>query len=185
MGEAGAGEPMSYISEEDRALLKDLSEEKLIEVMMFNNRNIWRVDGLYFLGIEKKFSTDASAEIDAGVWNLMGGLEARNLKKIFHVEDSSVETAMHLLHYTSWALDQQEKVITVKDGKGILKIMNCRTQLTRLKKGLSEFPCKQVRHNYLTNFAKEINPRIQCNCICCPPDEHSGDVWCEWHFVLE
>lgn len=174
---------MSYISEADRSLLKSLSEEKLIEVMMCNNRNIWRVDGLYFLGIEDRFGTDAAAEIDAGVWNVMGKLEARTLKKIFDTPDT-VDTVMELLHYTSWALDQQEKVITVENGTGILKILNCKTQLTRLKKGLPEFPCKQVRHNYLKNFAKEINPHIHCKCIVCPPDEHSGDVWCEWHFVL-
>lgn len=176
---------MSYISEEDRALLKSLPEEKLIEVMMFNNRNIWRVDGLYFLGIENKFGTEAAAEIDTGVWNVMGTLEARILKKIFDVEDATVDTVMELLRYTSWALDQQEKIITVEDGTGILKILNCRTQLTRLKRGLSEFPCKQVRHSYLKTFAEEVIPHIQCTCIVCPPDEHSGDVWCEWHFVPE
>lgn len=174
---------MSYISDEDRALLKSLPEEKLIEVMMFNNRNIWRVDGLYFLGIEKQFGTDAAAQIDAGVWNIMGTLEARTLKKLFDRKDSTVHTVMELLRYTSWALDQQEKVITAEDNRGILKILNCKTQLTRLKKGLPEFPCKKVRYNYLKNFAKEIHPQIQCTCVCCPPDEHSGDVWCEWHFV--
>ncbi|KYK38246.1 MAG: hypothetical protein AYK18_17615 [Theionarchaea archaeon DG-70] len=176
---------MSYISEEDRALLKALPEGKFIEVMMFNNRNIWRVDGLYFLGIEDKFGTDAAAEIDAGVWNIMGRLEARTLKKILNLTEFTVDTVMEALHYTSWALDQHEKVITVKNGTGILKILNCRTQLTRLKKGLPEFPCKQVRHNYLANFAKEINPDIVCHCITCPPGRHSGDVWCEWHFVQE
>ena len=176
---------MTYISKEDELLLKSLPEEKLIEVMMFNNRNIWRVDGLYFLGIENQFGTDAAAAIDAGVWNTMGKLEARNLKKILTLKESTVPTVMEALRYTSWALDQHEKVITVENGKGILKILNCRTQLTRLKKGLPEFPCKQVRHNYLANFAKEINPEIQCICVCCPPDQHSGDVWCEWHFVQE
>ncbi len=176
---------MSCISKEDRALLKALPEEKLIEVMMFNNRNIWRVDGLYFLGIEKQFGTDAATEIDAGVWNIMGSLEARALKEIFTAKDFTVRTVMELLQYTSWSLDQQEKVMTVENDTGILKILNCRTQTTRLNRGLSEFPCKQVRYNYLRSFAEEINPRILCTCICCPPDEHFGDVWCEWHFVLK
>ncbi len=176
---------MSYISEEDRALLESLPEKKLIEVMMFNNRNIWRVDGLYFLGIEERFGTDAAAEIDAGVWNSMGKLEARNLKKILNLTEFTVDTVMDALKYTSWALDQHEKVITVENGAGILKILNCKTQLTRLKRGLPEFPCKQVRYNYLKNFAEEINPRIHCTCVRCPPDEHTGDVWCEWYFVQE
>ncbi len=174
---------MEYISKKDYQMLKVLSKDKLIQIMMFNNRNIWRVDGLYFLGIEDAFGTDAAAAIDAGVWNIMGTLEAKTLKKILDLKDTTIDTVMKALQYTSWALDQQEKVITVENGEGILKILNCRTQLTRLKKGLSEFPCKQVRYSYLTNFAKEISPAIQCTCVCCPPDEHAGDVWCEWHFV--
>lgn len=175
---------MAYMSEKDYQMLKALPKDKLIQIMMFNNRNIWRVDGLYFLGIEDACGTDVATTIDAGVWNTMGTLEAKTLKKILDLKEASVDTVMKALHYTSWALDQQEKVITVENGNGILKILNCRTQLTRLKKGLSEFPCKQVRYNYLANFAKEINPHIQCICVSCPPDEHTSDVWCEWHFVL-
>lgn len=183
--EARDGDSMSYITDEDREILETLPEEKLIEIMMFNNRNIWRVDGLYFLGIEDQFGTEAAAEIDAEVWNIMGTLEAKALKSILNLKDSSVDTLMHALHMTSWALDQHEKVITVENGIGILKILNCRTQLTRLKKGFPEFPCKQVRYNYLSNFAREINPYITCTCVRCPPDEHTGEVWCEWHFVQE
>jgi hypothetical protein len=174
---------VSYISKEDEILLKSLSPDKLIEIMMFNNRNIWRVDGLYFLGIEDRFGTTPATEIDAGVWNIMGKIEAKKLKSILNYKDNSIETVMEALHYTSWALDQHEKVIEVKNGVGILKILNCRTQLTRLSKGFPEFPCKQVRHNYLKNFAREINPQVQCVCVQCPPDEHSGDLWCEWHFI--
>ena len=174
---------MAYISDKDYQMLNALSKDKLIQIMMFNNRNIWRVDGLYFLGIEDAYGTDAAATIDAGVWERMGALEAKTLKKILTVKEPTVAALMKALHYTSWALDQQEKVIAVENGKGILKILNCRTQLTRLKKGLSEFPCKQVRYNYLANFAKEINPAIQCICVSCPPDEHTDHVWCEWHFV--
>lgn len=183
--EARFGDSMSYISDEDRDMLEALPRDKLIEIMMFNNRNIWRVDGLYFLGIENRFGTEAAAEIDAEVWNAMGTLEAKALKRILNLQDPSVETLMRALQTTSWALDQQEKIITVENGTGILRILNCKTQLTRLKKGFPEFPCKQVRYNYLSNFVREINPHITCVCVRCPPDEHSGDVWCEWHFVQE
>lgn len=175
----------TYISQEDKALLKALPQEKLLEVMMFNNRNTWRVDGLYFLGIEKALGTENAARIDAEVWNAMGSLEARALKEILDLQDNNMSAVMEALHYTSWALDQQQKEITMKGDTGILKILSCKTQLTRLKKGLPEFPCKQVRHGYLINFAGEINPEIQCTCAVCPPDPHSENVWCEWHFVLK
>jgi hypothetical protein len=180
-----SGEKKPYISETDRQLLKSLPQEKLFEIMMFNIRNIWRVDGLYFQGIEKRFGTTAATTVDAETWATMGTLEARALKEILELKEFTVETVMDALRYTSWTMDHLQKEIEVENGKGILKIINCRTQLARLRKDMLEFPCKHVRHAYLINFAKEMNPRIKCICAKCPPDEHVGEVWCEWHFTME
>ena len=52
---------------EDRDILKNMSKEKLLDYLFLQTRNLWRVDGSYFLGIEKKFGAEAAAEIDAGV----------------------------------------------------------------------------------------------------------------------
>jgi len=53
---------------EDRRMLEKLSNEKLLDFLFLQVRNLWRVDGLYFLGIEKKSGTEAAAQIDAQVW---------------------------------------------------------------------------------------------------------------------
>lgn len=53
---------------EDRRMLEKLSNEKLPNFLFMQVRNLWRVDGLYFLGIEKKSGTEAAAQIDAQVW---------------------------------------------------------------------------------------------------------------------
>ena len=63
-------------SVEDRDMLAEISMEKLLSYFFLQVRNLWRVDGLYFLGIERKFGTDAATEIDSGVWEIMGQLEA-------------------------------------------------------------------------------------------------------------
>lgn len=42
-------------SVEDRETLVEMPSEKLLDYFFFQIRNIWRVDGLYFLGIVKKF----------------------------------------------------------------------------------------------------------------------------------
>lgn len=172
-------------SVEDREMLADMSTEELLDYFFLHIRNLWRVDGLYFLGIEEKFGTDAATEVDSKVWQIMGKIEGKSLQRMFKGgENADVPTVMKLLRKSSWALDQPFKTIRVSRGRGMLTVDRCRTQETRLNKGLSEFPCKIVRWGYLKNFAKTLNPRIEVNCLVCPPDKHPKDLWCKWEFIL-
>ncbi len=115
----------------------------------------------------------------------MAKIEAKSLKRVFNVGDKpDVATIMDLLRRSSWALDQPFKIVEVSGDRAVLTINRCRTQKARLKKGLSEFPCKRVRFGYLRNFAKTLNPNVEVNCLVCPPDKHPPDLWCRWEFVL-
>ncbi|MEM3536244.1 MAG: DUF6125 family protein [Candidatus Bathyarchaeia archaeon] len=172
-------------SREDREMLAKMSMEKLLDYFFLQIRNLWRVDGLYFLGIEKKFGTEAATGIDAGVWEAMAAIEAKSLQRMFNVgENPDIPTIMDLLRKSSWALDQPFKTVEVNAKRATLSIDRCRTQETRLSKGLSEFPCKKVRFGYLKNFAKTLNPKVEVNCIVCPPDKHPKDLWCKWEFTM-
>jgi|Deesub1362A_J573_1020465.scaffolds.fasta_scaffold16885_2 hypothetical protein len=171
----------------DREMLRKLGEDKIFDLFFLQIRNLWRVDGLYFLGIEENFGTEAATEIDTKCWETMAILEAKSLRRLFSIETETVDltTLMFLLRNTSWALDhQQNKEIEVTSTRGVLRIIKCRTQEARLRKGLSEFPCKKVRYGYLRNFARTLNPNIKVVCKVCPPDPHPYDLWCEWHFIL-
>jgi hypothetical protein len=172
-------------SREDREMLVKMPMGKLLDYFFLQIRNLWRVDGLYFLGIEKKFGTEVATEIDAGVWEAMAAMEAKSLQKMFQVgENPDVPTIMNLLRKSSWALDQPFKTFEISDKRATLSIDKCRTQEARLSKGLSEFPCKKVRFGYLKNFTKTLNPKVEVNCIVCPPDAHPKDFWCKWEFKL-
>jgi hypothetical protein len=173
-------------SREDRKTLAGMPMEKLLDYFFLQIRNIWRVDGLYFLGIEKKFGTEAATEIDAGVWEAMAAIEAKSLQRMLKVkENPDITTIIELLRKSSWALDQPFKTIEIGDKRATLSIDRCRTQEARLGKGLREFPCKKVRSGYLKNFAKTLNPKVEANCLVCPPDKHPKDLWCKWEFVLQ
>ena len=172
-------------SVEDREMLAELANEKLVDFLFLQVRKLWRVDGLYFLGIEEKFGTDAATEIDTGVWQIMAKIEAKSLRRMFQVgENADVPTIMMLLQKSSWALDQPCKIVEVNEKRAFLSVERCRTQEARLKKDIGEFPCKEVRYGYLKNFAKTLNSNAEVNCLVCPPDEHPSDLWCKWEFVL-
>lgn len=148
-------------------------------------RNLWTVDGLYFLGIEEKYGTEIATEIDKKVWELMGKIEARRIKEFFKIPCSDLHSFMKALTYSSWALDLEDKEIILKEKKAIIRNLNCRVQKTRIKKGLGEFACKPVRFGFLKAFAKEFNPEIIVKCNVCPPDKHENNLWCEWEFILK
>lgn len=168
----------------DKEMLGQLSKDTLIELLLLHVRNLWRVDGLYFLGIEEKFGTQAATEIDVNCWRLMGKLEAKELREILQVKDNSIASLMYLLKNTSWALYQVKKEIEIARDRLVFRVTDCRVQQARIRKGLSEFPCKQVRYGYLKSFAEEFNPNIKLNCKICPPSPHPPNIWCEWEFSL-
>ena len=142
-------------SNEDRELLCSLPPDRLLDAFFSQVRNTWRVDGLYFLGIEKRFGTEAATEVDAEVWSAMASIEARELKRIFNVGDNpDLGAVVGLLKNSSWAMDQPFKTTTTEGGLATLSIDRCRTQEARLNKRLGEFPCKRVRLSYLEGFAK-------------------------------
>jgi hypothetical protein len=175
---------ISIKREIDRRLIENIPKDKIADFVFMHLRDMWTVDGLYYLGIEELWGTEAATEIDKKVWEVMGKIEARRIKKLFDINGSDIESMLKALSYSGWALDLEDKEIIIEKNKGTIRNTKCRVQTTRLNKGLSEFGCKPVRFGYLTAFAKEFNPDIKVCCNVCPPDKHSADLWCEWEFRL-
>ena len=128
---------MRWPAKEDLEMLNTMSRNELFELFFLHIKNLWRVDGLYFLGIEEKFGTDQATEIDASCWKIMGKLEARELKEKLEVKEKHVEALIQTLRKTSWALYQTEKESEATKQRGVFRVLKCRTQETRVKKGLS------------------------------------------------
>jgi hypothetical protein len=175
---------MNRITDQDRKMLAEMPEDKLLDLFFLHIRNLWRVDGLYFLGIEEKFGTEAATKIDTNCWKIMGQIEARDLKTLLSTKRNDIPSLMYALRNTGWSLDQRDKEIEVSEKRGIFRVVKCHTQLTRIRKGLEVFPCKNVRFTYLKAFAEEFNPNIEAKCRICPPNERPANVWCEWEFIL-
>ena len=169
---------------EENGLLNDLSQETNAELVFMHLRNMWAVDGLYYLGIEERFGTEAATEIDAFVWQVMGKIESRRLKKLLGL-GNSLEEMVKGLKFSGWAMDLEDKEWEYHPDRVVLRNVECRVQNTRIKDDLPVFPCKKVRFGYLKAFAKEFDPRITVLCNQCPPDELRPGKWCEWEFKVE
>ena len=167
---------------DDCTHLSQIPKEKIPEFIFLHLRNLWAVDGLYYLGIEEAFGIKAATEIDRKVWEIMGKIEARKLKVFLDIKNDDIASMMNALLFSSWAMDLEDKQIIIKKDSAILRNVRCRVQNTRIAKGLPEFGCKPVRWGFLKAFAHEFNPNIVVNCTICPPDKHPNDLWCEWEF---
>lgn len=170
---------------DDTTLLNQLSKEKLLDYIFMQLRNLWAVDGLYFLGIEERDGTEIATRIDQHVWEVMGKIEARKLTEFLDITKRDIPSLMTVLLHSTWAMDLEDKEVEVHKDHARIRNTKCRVQNTRKNKGLQEFPCKPVRLGFLRAFAKEFNPEIVVNCITCPPDTHAETLWCEWEFTLQ
>jgi len=174
---------MSGLTKEDYEMLKNMSTETLLNLFHMHIRNLWRLDGLYFLGIEEKFGTEAATQIDTNCWKLLGKLEARELKNLLQIKKNDIPSLMYALRNTSWSLYQEEKQVEESPSKAIYRVTKCRVQEARMSKALGVFPCKNVRFSYLKAFVEEFNPNIKVNCRVAPPEERPKNMWCEWKFI--
>jgi hypothetical protein len=175
---------MSGLTEEDYEMLNNLPKETLLNLFHMHIRNTFRVDGLYFLGIEEKSGSEAATQIDTNCWKLLGKLEARELKNLLKIEKNDILALMYALRNTSWSLYQEEKQVETSPNRGVYRVVKCRVQEARIAKKVGVFPCKNVRFSYLKAFAKELNPNIEVSCRTAPPDQRREGFWCEWDFTL-
>jgi hypothetical protein len=170
---------------DDAKLLSKLPSDKISEYIFMQLRNLWAVDGLYFLEIEKLLGTEAATAIDAHIWEIMGKIEARKLKELLEITQNDIPSMMTALLYSTWAMDLEDKEVVIQKDHAVIRNIKCRVQNTRKSKGLEEFGCKPVRFGFLKTFAKEFNPKIIVNCTVCPPDKHPETLWCEWEFTYK
>lgn len=100
---------MILSEEQDHKMLSRVPKEKLLDLFFLHIRNLWRIDGLYFLGIEEKFGTNAATEIDANCWKLMGKIEARELRETFGIKGNDLSSLLEILRNTSGHDIKQKK----------------------------------------------------------------------------
>jgi hypothetical protein len=165
--------------------LEELSRGDLIKLIGVYAKNWLAHDGCWFLAAEEKYGLDRAIELDARSWERFAVAEARRIMQAFEIAESgglqALERALKYRLYS--AINKQEAAWTV-DGNLEFRMVECRVQATRRRKGLPDFPCKSVGIVEFTQFAMTVDPRIRTECITCPPD-HVGDSYCSWRFTLE
>ena len=165
-------------------MFDELSREEL-EGMLHDAALNWLAhDGLWFLAVEAEDGMDTAVKLDAEAWSSFTIIEAKRIMKRHGIEQGGgIPALAKALGYRLYALINEQEIEFVNEQKMIFRMLTCRVQVTRRRKGLADFPCKPVGKVEFSKFAETIDPRIRTRCLECPPDD-VGDHYCSWEFTL-
>lgn len=165
--------------------LEELSREELIKLCKMYSKNWLAHDGCWFLAAEEKYGIDTAIELDKKSWERFTIVEAKRIMDEFGIKEGggldALEKALEYRLYATVNVQSSER----KGDKLIFKMVDCRVQSARKRKGLTPFPCSSVGVIEYSLFAKTIDPRIKTKCISCPPEKTTDDFWCGWEFYLD
>ena len=167
-------------------MFDEMPKETLLKLIDVYAKAWQAMDGAYFLAIEKKYGMDAAIEMDKEAWKLFSPIEARRIMREFNIqENGGLKSLERALYYRVYAVLNKQSTKWENNSRLIFTMNECRVQLARKRKGLPDFPCKEVGCIEYEEFAKAIDPRIKTKCLFCPPDDHPEDAYCSWEFSLE
>jgi hypothetical protein len=165
--------------------LAKLSKDDLIRLLDVYAKNWLAHDGCWFLAVEEKLGMDEAIELDRESWRRFSPAEARRIMEAFSIPaGGGLQALATALNYRLYAMVSKQAVTWTEDGALEFRMIECRVQATRRRKGLPDFPCKSVGMVEYTEFARAVDSRIRTECVTCPPDP-AGEGYCVWRFTLD
>ena len=161
-----------------------LTREDLVKLVQIYAKNWLAHDGCWFLAAEEKFDIGTAIELDAQAWACFSPIEARRIMQTFGLyENGGLDALEKALRYRLYASVNTQVAERVDDSSLHFRMVECRVQQARQRKGLAPFPCKPVGLVEYAEFASAVDPRIVTTCLHAPPDPLT-DEFCQWEFHL-
>ena len=165
--------------------LDSLTREDLLDYIEDLSKNWLAIDGTWFQAVEHEYGLDKAIELDIKQWERFTVIEAKRIMNRFKIPQmGGIPALIKALRYRVYANINKQEVVEVTERRCVFRMNDCRVQSARKRRGLPDFPCKQVGIGEYSLFAKTIDPRIKTKCIACPPDNHPESFWCAWEFTL-
>ncbi len=159
--------------------LENLEKKELITLV---DSLLWQyrlIDAFWFINIEKQYGLSVAEKINEKVWEKIGGLSAKDIKKKFNIKEKGIKGFLRVMDFYPWKLVDCFQIEDL--GKElIITSSNCPAQLARKKHGLGEYVCKEMHLKEFITFANEIDPDIKIECLFAPPDPHPDDIFCKF-----
>jgi hypothetical protein len=180
---------VAYNSPNRRSIViepNDLGKDELLEFIK-DEAKLWLAhDGLWFQAVERAYGMESAIELDRQAWERFTVIEAKRIMRRLNLEEGGgLDSLKQALKFRLYAFVNEQEVIDETASGFVFRMVDCRVQSARKRKGLPDFPCKPVGIVEYAEFARTIDPRIETTCLCCPPDAHPDDYYCAWKFELK
>lgn len=166
------------------AALTDLPREQIIALIEAISVNWLAGDGIWFQTVEQRQEMFTAKRCNDTCWTRFSPIEAYRIKDLLHLPESgglaTLKTALNYRLYSRINTQSSEW----QDDCLIFRMVECRVQTARKRKGLEDYPCKSAGVIEYSSFARAIDPRIMTECITCPPDIHPDEFSCAWKFYI-
>jgi hypothetical protein len=167
----------------DLSVFADMDADDLRNYLQFLLWHYRVMDSFWYIYISEFFDEATADRLNEKVWGKIPAMAAKDLVKRFGIQARGLEGLVQALRYWPWSIlvgyhFQQN------DHEVIITVSSCPTQEARLQRGLKEYSCKAMHQAEFESFAREIDPRIQTECVFAPPDPHPQEMFCRWRFSL-
>jgi hypothetical protein len=165
--------------------IADLPKEQLLKLIEVYAKNWLAHDGCWFLAVEERYDLETAIELDKRSWERFAAVEAKRIMETFDIsQNGGLKALEQAFRYRLYAPMNIQKVEWPDDDTLIFRMVTCRVQGARRRKGLPDFPCKPVGIVEFSTFARTVDGRIETRCLGCPPDQTEGFL-CGWEFKLK
>lgn len=166
--------------------LLSLPEETLDRLREKAAANWLATDGVWFQAVEFSHGMFDAKRCNDACWTQFSPFEAWSVRRFLGLPArpglDGLKKALAFRLYAS--LNRQSFSEETRDSF-VFMMNDCRVQSARKRKGLEDYPCKSGGMAEYPSFARAIDPRIQTECLGCPPDPHPEEWYCAWRFTLE
>jgi len=164
----------------------DLTKQELLDFISDAAKNWLAHDGLWFQGVESERGLAVAMKLDKQAWEKFTVIEAKRIMQRLGMEPGGgIRALAEALGFRLYAFVNEQEISELTEKSCVFKMKSCRVQEARKRKGLPDFPCKEIGIVEYSKFASTIDARIKTECLVCPPDGHPPDTWCAWKFSIE
>lgn len=166
-------------------LLRQLPAERMQQILEQVSIGWLANDGIWFQAVEEDCGMNDAKRCNDTCWAVFSPVEAASIRRFLKLDRRpGLEGLKQALGFRLYAVINVQSIVEETEDSFVFQMNECRVQAARKRKGLEDYPCKTAGLVEYAYFARTIDPRIETECVGCPPDDHPGEWFCAWRFSI-